>query len=59
MRARGRGFPDLPLEEQRTIIRASWLYGQWLRHEAQTHGLPVVPVRPWVTVADRILALLG
>jgi 2-phosphoglycerate kinase len=58
-RARGRGFPNLPLEEQRTIIRASWLYGQWLHQEAQTHGLPVAPVRPWDTVTDRILAMLG
>jgi len=54
-RARGRGFDDLPVEEQRTIVRAVWLYGQWVRQEAEAHGLPVVPVRPWTTLTDRLL----
>ncbi len=58
-RARGRGFDDLPVEEQRTIVRAVWLYGQWVRQEAEAHGLPVVPVRPWMTLTDRVLAAIG
>ncbi len=58
-RARGRGFADLPLEEQRTIVRMSWLYGQWLRQEALTHDLPVVSVRPWATLTDRVLGVIA
>ncbi len=40
------------------IIRArvSALYGQWLKREAERHGLPVLPARPWDTVFERALA---
>ena len=39
--------------------RVSWLYGQWLTHEAERYGLPVVAARPWDTLIDRILAVLA
>jgi 2-phosphoglycerate kinase len=38
--------------------RVSWLYGQWLKQEAERYGLPFVPARPWDTVFERIVAAL-
>ena len=39
--------------------RVSWLYGQWLKQEAERYGLPVLPARPWDTVFDRIIAAVS
>ena len=36
--------------------RTSWLKDQWLKQEAERHGLPVVPARPWDTVLERLIA---
>jgi 2-phosphoglycerate kinase len=58
MHTRDRGFQDLAPDEQRTIARASWLYGQWLRQEALAHELPIVPARPWATLTERVLAAI-
>ena len=55
MRQRGRGFESFSPSEQQTQVRMSWLYGQWIRQEAQKYGLPVVEVRPWETVIERIM----
>ncbi len=38
--------------------RVSWLYGQWLRREAEIRGLPALPARPWATLFERVLAAL-
>jgi len=35
-----------------------WLYGQWLMKEAEQFQMPVVPSRPWDTLADRIQAVV-
>jgi 2-phosphoglycerate kinase len=59
MRERGRGINRYTPEEQRTQARTSWLYGQWLRAEAERYGQPVVPARPYETLADRILAAIA
>jgi 2-phosphoglycerate kinase len=53
---RGRGIAEWTETELRTRARAYWLYGQWLAHEAQRRGLPVLEARPWTTLAERILA---
>lgn len=58
MLARGRGFDQLSLKEQHTQARASWLYNQWLRHEAEQRGLPTIASRPWNTLLQRALACL-
>jgi hypothetical protein len=58
MHMRDRGFQDLAPDEQRTIARASWLFGQWLRQEALAHELPTVPARPWETLTERVLAAI-
>ncbi|MBC8076365.1 MAG: hypothetical protein H7Y32_09855 [Chloroflexales bacterium] len=44
---------------QTTRARVSWLYGQWLKQEADRYGLPVLPARPWDTVFERIIAALA
>lgn len=43
---------------QHKRARVSWLYGQWLKHQAEHYQLVVVPARPWDTVFDRIVAAL-
>ncbi len=57
--ARGRGFEDLQPAEQQRTVRASWLYGHWLREQAHTVGQPVVPARPYETLLERVIAALG
>jgi 2-phosphoglycerate kinase len=59
MDTRGRGFQDLAPQEQRAMARSSWLYGQWLRQEAQAHGLPLLPARPWDTLLARVITAIG
>ena len=49
--------PDSGL--QSTRARVSWLYGQWLKEEAERYGLPVLPARPWDTLFERIIAELS
>lgn len=56
--ARGRGFETLAGEEQRRLVRASWLYGDWLRQRAAAYELPLLPVRPYATLLQRVLAVL-
>src|SRR5262245_35518977 len=58
MQARDRGYQDLAPDQQRTIARASWLYGRWLQQEALAHDLSAVPSRPWETLIDRVLAAI-
>ena len=36
--------------------QVSWLHGQWFKDEAERHGLPALPARPWDTVLDRVIA---
>ncbi|HXR66134.1 MAG TPA: hypothetical protein VN729_09425 [Ktedonobacteraceae bacterium] len=59
MRQRGRGFETIALREQETLVRASWLYGQWLRRQADHYNLPIVESRPWETLLERVLAVVG
>lgn len=34
-----------------------WRYGQWLRAEAERHGQPVLPPRPYHTLLERVLQI--
>jgi hypothetical protein len=52
MQVRGRGFSELPSNEQQKWARASWLYGQWLCREATTYKLPVIAARPCDTLFE-------
>lgn len=48
--------PDAALRNE---VRASWLYGLWLREEALRHGLPVLEARPYATLLTRVLRVLA
>jgi hypothetical protein len=58
MYSRGRGFERIAPGEQRANAHAAWLYGVWLREEAQRYSALVVPARPWETLFERALAAL-
>ena len=36
----------------------SWLYGQWLKQEAERRGILTLPARPWDTLFERLLITL-
>ena len=48
--------PENGLQEKRAQV--SWLYGQWLRREAERVGALTVPARPWSDLFERILTVL-
>lgn len=56
---RGRGFAEGPREEQEKIVRASWLFGQWLKFEALKGKIPVLAPCPFETLSERASAALG
>lgn len=49
--------PERGLQHKRA--RVSWLYGLWLKEQAEQYGLPVIPARPWDSVFERIVAALA
>lgn len=55
MHGRGRGFDQHPEIEQQSQAHGSWLYGSWLRAEAERYSTPVLPARPYDTVMTRAL----
>jgi hypothetical protein len=59
MLGHGRGFQQRGRAEQRNQVRASRLYGQWLRSQAEHAQLPVLAARPRETLVERILLSLG
>ncbi len=48
--------PEYGIQEKRA--RVSWLYGQWLREEAEQVGALALPARPWDTLFERILVAI-
>jgi 2-phosphoglycerate kinase len=48
-----------PGTTQTKRARVSWLYGQWLKEEADRSGIIVLPARPWETIFERIVKSLG
>jgi len=52
---RDRGTAGRTEKELHTEAKAKWLYGQWLTQETQRLRLPVLEVRPWDSLSDRIL----
>jgi hypothetical protein len=46
-------FRALPEAHQHTVAATNWLYGTWLRQQAQQFGQPWVDSRPWATLSDR------
>jgi 2-phosphoglycerate kinase len=58
LRKRGRGFNESSQEEQKSFAHASWLYGKWLRKEAEVHSLPVLYSQPKKTVIEHFLEII-
>jgi 2-phosphoglycerate kinase len=48
--------PEQGIQEKRA--RVSWLYGQWLKQEAERVGAIALPARPWHNLFERILAAI-
>lgn len=59
MRGHAHGFANAPLKAQETLARARWLYGQWLRRQADHYDLPIVESRPWETLVERVLRAIS
>jgi hypothetical protein len=59
MTERGRGFECLDRSEQSALVQMAWLYGQWLRQEAEQRGLPTLSAMPQDTVLERAIAVAG
>lgn len=49
--------PAEGIQEKRA--RVSWLYGQWLKEEAERAGAIALPARPWNDLFERILAAIA
>jgi hypothetical protein len=54
---RGRGFEHQSPDVQRNQVQLAWLYGQWLKQEAERYSVPVLAARPWDDVVARVLAM--
>jgi 2-phosphoglycerate kinase len=50
-----RNFAKRESAVQEVRARVSWLYGRWLKQEAEANGAIVVPSRPWDTLFERVL----
>jgi hypothetical protein len=48
-------FRALPQANQHTVAATNWLYGCWLREQAEAFGQPWVESRPWATLPDRLI----
>ncbi|HEX5415307.1 MAG TPA: hypothetical protein VFZ25_06560, partial [Chloroflexota bacterium] len=44
-------------DEDRNFAGMHWLYGEWLRQEAELLSLPTIPSRPYDTLVERILSV--
>ena len=44
--------------EQNKRARVSWFLGQWLKEDAERHGVAAIPARPWETLLTRIVAAI-
>lgn len=52
---RDRGFNQATNEQGRRYVHSVWQFGQWIKLEAKRCGVPVVEVRPFATLQQRIL----
>jgi hypothetical protein len=58
MRQRGRGFDEFTSEQQVNFAHGAWLFGNWIKSEAENFNQPVLSCRPWDTLDERVIALL-
>ncbi len=45
-----------PTRKKSVLSEVCWLFGNWVREQAEAEGLPVVRARPHETLAERVLA---
>ena len=45
--------------EQSGRAHVSWLLGEWLKQEAERAGVITLPARPWDTLFERIIEVIG
>ena len=57
--ARSRGVLGRSQQVLHNQARSSWLFGQWIGEEAALYDLPIVEPRPWETLQERVLAVIG
>lgn len=57
--ARDRGFNQATNEQGRRYVHSVWQFGQLIKTEAMRYGVPVVEVRPYDSLAQRILEVIG
>jgi 2-phosphoglycerate kinase len=50
-----RNNTEFGAREQQNLVQASWLYGQWLKRQADHYDLPLIDPRPHENVIERIL----
>jgi hypothetical protein len=50
-----RNFEEHESISQPKRTRVSWLYGRWLKQEAEANGAAVIASRPWPTLFERVL----
>jgi len=50
-----RNFEGRESTSQPLRARVSWLYGRWLKQQAEASGAAVIASRPWQTLFDRVL----
>lgn len=48
-----------PDARQLIVARVGWLYGNWIREQAERHCIPLVATRPRKTLVDRIIEAAG
>lgn len=48
-------FRALPQAHQHTVAATNWLYGCWIRQQAEAFGQPWITSRPCPTLPDRLL----
>jgi 2-phosphoglycerate kinase len=59
VRRRDCGFRALRREGKEAMVSLQHGHGAWLCEEARRVGVPVLPSRPWTTLAQRILLAVG
>lgn len=47
-----------PTRRKRVLSEVCWLFGNWVREQAEVEGFPVVEARPRATLTDRVLAVI-
>ncbi len=48
-----------PDARQLVVARVAWLYGNWIREQAERHRIPLVAARPRETLVERIIEAAG